>query len=67
MKNIKKQKQKHTELLGKNVTDTELAQELGSLQQQLGQLEQSVSQLSSSQQQTANLLRDLNLTKEQIN
>ncbi|MGE9752366.1 hypothetical protein ACQP3R_05430 [Bacillus inaquosorum] len=30
-----KQKQKHTELLGKNITDTELAQELGRLQQQL--------------------------------
>ncbi|WP_262982084.1 hypothetical protein [Bacillus sp. NMCC46] len=39
------QKQKHTELLGKNITDTELSQELESLQQQLAKLKQNVSQL----------------------
>ncbi|MCU4669472.1 hypothetical protein [Bacillus paralicheniformis] len=31
----KQQKQKHEQLLGANITDTELAQEFGNIQQQL--------------------------------
>lgn len=41
----KQQKQKHEQLLGVNITDTELAQEFGNIQQQLAQLEQTVNQM----------------------
>ncbi|MED4074378.1 hypothetical protein [Priestia endophytica] len=39
--NNRKQKQKDTQLFGKNATDVELGQELGSIRQEISQLSQS--------------------------
>ncbi|CAH0321138.1 hypothetical protein [Priestia megaterium] len=44
-KNNKRYKQKDAQLLGGNITDTELGQELGSIHQAISQLSQNFSQL----------------------
>ncbi|MDW4511578.1 MULTISPECIES: hypothetical protein [Priestia] len=44
-KNNQRYKQKDAQLLGGNITDTELGQELGSIHQAISQLSQNFSQL----------------------